>query len=186
NRGPRMSFARLTIEKKTVSLVLTIVFFLGGIKAFLDMPRLEDPEFTIKEALVVTNYPGATPAEVADEVTDVIEGAAQQLKQLDKVTSISNRGQSIVTVEVQDKYDKDTLPQVWDELRRKDLQDYVTFLRKQLLLVENVAKITVWGEQQETVFVEISRARMSQLGVSLDSVYNTLSNRNLVVESGNV
>ena len=220
-----MSLARLTIEKKTVSLVLTIVFFLGGVKAFMDMPRLEDPEFTIKEALVVTNYPGATPAEVADEVTDVIEGAAQQLKQLDKVTSISNRGQSIVTVEVQDQYDKDTLPQVWDELRRKvgdaqsslppgagpslviddfsdvygillsvtgdgysqqDLQDYVTFLRKQLLLVENVAKITVWGEQQETVFVEISRARMAQLGVSLDSVYDTLSNRNLVVQSGNV
>lgn len=220
-----MSLARLTIEKKTVSIVLTIVFFLGGIKAFLDMPRLEDPEFTIKEALVVTNYPGATPSEVADEVTDVIEGAAQQLKQLKKVTSISNRGQSIVTVEVQDQYDKDTLPQVWDELRRKvsdaqsflppgagpslviddfsdvygillsvtgdgysqqDLQDYVTFLRKQLLLVDNVAKVTVWGEQQETVFVEISRARMAQLGVSLDSVYKTLSNRNLVVQSGNV
>ena len=220
-----MSLARLTIEKKTVSIVLTIVFFLGGIIAFLDMPRLEDPEFTIKEALVVTNYPGANPSEVADEVTDVIEGAAQQLKQLKKVTSISNRGQSIVTVEVQDQYDKDTLPQVWDELRRKvsdaqpflppgagpslviddfsdvygvllsitgegytqqDLQDYVTFLRKQLLLVDNVAKIVVWGEQKETVFVEISRARMSQLGVSLESVYKTLSNRNLVVKSGNV
>lgn len=220
-----MSLARLAIEKKTVSVVLTIVFFIGGIKAFLDMPRLEDPEFTIKEALVVTNYPGATPTEVADEVTDVIEGAAQQLKQLKKVTSISNRGQSIVTVEVQDQYDKETLPQVWDELRRKvsdsqsflppgagpslviddfsdvygmllsvtgdgysqqDLQDYVTFLRKQLLLVDNVAKISVWGEQQETVFVEISRARMAQLGVSLDSVYNTLSNRNLVVKSGSV
>ncbi|WP_432738553.1 efflux RND transporter permease subunit [Maridesulfovibrio sp. FT414] len=220
-----MSLAKLTIEKKTVSVVLTIVFFLGGIKAFMDMPRLEDPEFTIKEALVITSYPGATPAEVADEVTDVIEGAAQELKQLKKVTSISNRGQSIVTVEVQDKYDKNTLPQVWDELRRKvsdaqpslppvagpsfviddfsdvygillsvtgdgysqqDLQDYVNFLRKQLLLVDNVAKVTVWGNQQETVFVEISRARMTQLGVSLDSVYQTLSNRNLVVESGNV
>ncbi|HAS89666.1 MAG TPA: hypothetical protein DCS48_10235, partial [Desulfovibrio sp.] len=67
-----MSLARLTIEKKTVSIVLTIVFFIGGVKAFLDMPRLEDPEFTIKEALVVTNYSGATPSEVADEVTDVI------------------------------------------------------------------------------------------------------------------
>ncbi len=220
-----MSLAKLTIEKKTISVVLTIVFFLGGIKAFFDMPRLEDPEFTIKEALVITSYPGSTPAEVADEVTDVIESAAQQLKQLKKVTAISNRGQSIVTVEVQDKYDKNTLPQVWDELRRKvsdaqgslppgagpslvvddfsdvygillsitgdgysqqDLQDYVSFLRKQLLLVENVAKITVWGEQKETVFVEISRARMAQLGVSLDSVYQTLSNRNLVVESGNI
>ncbi len=114
-----MNLAELTIRKKTVSLVLTLAFLVGGVLAFLEMPRLEDPEFTIKEALVVTNYPGATPIEVANEVTDVIESAAQQMGQLKKVTSINNRGQSIVTVEVQDQYDKETLPQVWDELRRK-------------------------------------------------------------------
>ncbi|SDK43557.1 Multidrug efflux pump subunit AcrB [Maridesulfovibrio ferrireducens] len=220
-----MSLARYTIEKKTVSIVLTLVLLLGGIMAFLNMSRLEDPEFTIKQALVITNYPGATPAEVADEVTDVIESAAQQLKQLKEVTSINNRGQSIVTVEVAEKYDKNTLPQVWDELRRKvndaqralppgagpsfviddfsdvygillsvsgdgysqqDLQDYVSYLRKQLLLVDNVAKVSIWGDRQETVFVEISRARMAQLGLSLESVYKMLSERNLVVKAGNV
>jgi len=220
-----MNLAELTIRKKTVSLVLTLAFLVGGVLAFLEMPRLEDPEFTIKEALVVTNYPGATPIEVANEVTDVIESAAQQMGQLKKVTSINNRGQSIVTVEVQDQYDKETLPQVWDELRRKvndaqpalppgagpslviddfsdvygillsvtgegysqqDLQDYVDYLRKQLLLVDNVAKITIWGKQQETVFVEISRARMSRMGISMDAVRQTLSQRNLVVPAGNV
>jgi multidrug efflux pump subunit AcrB len=220
-----MNLAELTISNKTTSIVLTLALLVGGLLAFLDMPRLEDPEFTIKQALVITNYPGATPVEVTNEVTDVIESAAQQLGQLDKVTSINNPGQSIVTVEVKDQYDKHTLPQVWDELRRKvndaqgqlppgagpsivvddfsdvygimlavtgdgysqqDLQDYVDYLRKQILLVDNVAKVTIWGQQQENVFVEISRARMSRMGISLDAVYETLSKRNLVVSSGNV
>ncbi|BDQ34049.1 efflux RND transporter permease subunit [Pseudodesulfovibrio portus] len=220
-----MNLAEFSIRKKTITLVLTICFLVGGALAFMDMPRLEDPEFTIKQALIVTNYPGATPAEVADEVTDVIESAAQQLGQLDKVSSVNNPGQSIVTVEVMDKYDKDTLPQVWDELRRKvndaqgdlppgagpsvvvddfsdvygillavtgedysrqDIQDFADYLRKELLLVDGVAKITAWGSQPEQVFVEISRARMSRMGLSMESVYDALSQRNLVVPSGNV
>ncbi|WFS62950.1 efflux RND transporter permease subunit [Pseudodesulfovibrio thermohalotolerans] len=220
-----MSLAEYAIKKSTVTLVLTICFLLGGIFSFLNMPRLEDPAFTIKQALVVTNYPGATPGEVANEVTDVIESAAQQLSQLDKVSSQSNPGQSIVTVEVKDKYDSDSLPQVWDELRRKindaqgslppgagpslvvddfsdvygillavsgegystqDIQDFAKYLRKQLLLVDNVAKINLWGDQTENVYVEMSRARMSRMGVTLGAVTDTLAQRNLVVPAGNV
>lgn len=220
-----MNLAELSIRKKTVTLVLTLAFLVGGAMAFMDMPRLEDPEFTIKKALVITNYPGATPEEVTNEVTDVVESAAQELGQLDKVTSKNMPGQSIVEVEIIDKYDKDTLPQVWDELRRKvndaqgslppgagpsvviddfgdvygillsitgdgysqrDLQDYVDFLRKELLLVDNVAKVTIWGEQTETVYVEISRARAARMGVSMQSVSEALSQRNLAVDSGSV
>jgi len=220
-----MNLAEFSIRKKTITLVLTACFLVGGALSFLNMSRLEDPEFTIKEALVITNYPGATPAEVANEVTDVIESAAQQLGQLDLVTSDNNPGQSIVTVEMREKYDKETLPQVWDELRRKvndaqgqlppgagpsvviddfgdvygillaitgedysrqDVQDFADYLRKQLLLVEGVAKITVWGKQAEKVFVEISRARMSRMGMSMQSVYDALSQRNLVVPSGSI
>lgn len=220
-----MSLAGYAIKKSTVTIVLTLCFLVGGVVSFLNMPRLEDPDFTIKKALVVTNYPGATPQEVANEVTDVIESATQQLGQLDKVTSQSNPGQSIVTVEVKNTYDKETLPQVWDELRRKindaqgqlppgagpslvvddfsdvygillsisgenystqDIQDFAKYLRKQLLLVKNVAKITIWGEQTENAYVEISRARMSGMGVTLDAVTNALSQRNLVVPAGNI
>ena len=56
-----MSLAEYSIKKSTVTLVLTICFLVGGIVSFMNMARLEDPAFTIKEALVVTNYPGATP-----------------------------------------------------------------------------------------------------------------------------
>lgn len=114
-----MNIAEFSIQKKTVTLVLCLVIIGGGILAYENLGRLEDPEFTIKAAVVTTAYPGATPMEVAQEVTDEIETAIQQLPQLERVTSISKAGLSIITVEIKDKYDKQTLPQVWDELRRK-------------------------------------------------------------------
>jgi len=97
-------------------MVLAVV---GGMISYQSMGRLEDPEFTIKDVLVTTLYPGATAEEVEKEVTDVIEQAAQQLGQTKEVVSESHVGFSIVTVTIKDKYDKFSMPQVKDELRRK-------------------------------------------------------------------
>src|SRR5690606_2152586 len=99
--------------------VAMLLVAIGGMIAYEKMGRLEDPEFTIKQALVVTPYPGASAEEVAQEVTNPIEIAVQRLGQLDHVTSESSRGRSVVTVTIQDRYNKYRIPQVWDELRRK-------------------------------------------------------------------
>lgn len=114
-----MNIAEASIRKNTITWVFTALLAGLGVWSYINIPRLEDPEFTIKEALIVTPYPGATAQEVAEEVSNVIEMAAQQLGQLDRVTSRSERGRSTVTVRILDQYDKHTLPQVWDELRRK-------------------------------------------------------------------
>ena len=114
-----MNFADLALRNRVTTLVLAAVLLGAGLSAFNDMSRLEDPEFTIKDALVITPYPGASAVEVAAEVTDEIEIAAQKLGQLKEVESKSDRGLSTVTVRIKDQYDKSTLPQVWDELRRK-------------------------------------------------------------------
>ncbi len=114
-----MNLAEASIRKSTVTWVFTALLAVLGAWSYFNIPRLEDPEFTIKEALVVTSYPGATAQEVADEVSNVIEMAAQQLGQLDRVTSRNERGRSTVTVRIRDQYDKHSLPQVWDELRRR-------------------------------------------------------------------
>src|SRR5262249_60911641 len=92
---------------------------LGGIVAYHRLGRLEDPEFTIKEALIITPYPGASADEVAKEVTNPIESACQQLGQLKRVESESARGMSVVSAIIQDRFHRDAIPQVWDELRRK-------------------------------------------------------------------
>src|SRR5205807_3482568 len=71
--------------------ILMFLVLLGGVVAYRNLGRLEDPEFTIKEALIITPYPGASAEEVAREVTNPIETACQQLGQLKRVESDSDR-----------------------------------------------------------------------------------------------
>ncbi len=114
-----MNAASYSIKNKTVMLVMILIIVVGGAISYLKLGRLEDPDFTIKQAVIYTQYPGATAEEVEEEVTEPLESAIQQLKQLDEVTSISRSGLSIIYAEMQEIYDAETLPQVWDELRRK-------------------------------------------------------------------
>ncbi|GEM80424.1 efflux RND transporter permease subunit [Vibrio superstes] len=107
------------IKNKVISWMISLIFFIGGTASFFELGRLEDPAFTIKDAMVVTSYPGATPQEVEEEVTYPIEKAIQQLSYVDEVNSISSRGLSQITVTMKNSYGPDDLPQIWDELRRK-------------------------------------------------------------------
>ncbi len=120
-----MSIAQYCIDKKIITYVLSAALLFGGMYAYTKIGRLEDPEFTIKVAQIVTAYPGATAEEVLNEVTDPIETAVQKLGELDKVTSTSYAGKSIISVEIKDEVPKSSLPQVWTKLRHKvsDMQD---------------------------------------------------------------
>ncbi|MFO7645132.1 MAG: efflux RND transporter permease subunit [Desulfosarcina sp.] len=114
-----MNIAELSIRKSVITWVMTFLMVGLGWLSFSNLSMLEDPEFTIKEAVVLTPYPGASAAEVEEEVTNVLEKAIQQLGQLEWLESRSSRNMSQVKVRVKDQYDKYSLPQVWDELRRK-------------------------------------------------------------------
>jgi len=117
-----MNIAEFSIKKKVITYTITVVALYIGYNSFNSLPRLEDPEFAIKQALILTSYPGASAQEVEKEVTEVIEKAAQQMGQLKFIESWSERGLSKVKVFIKDEYRKNDLPQVWDELRRK-IQD---------------------------------------------------------------
>lgn len=114
-----MDIARYSIEKPVNTWMIVLLAFLGGLWGLSTVGRLEDPAFTIKQAQVITAYPGATAAEVETEVTEKLETAIQQMPQLDKITSVSQPGLSRIEVEIKPTYDGSELPQVWDELRRK-------------------------------------------------------------------
>ncbi|MEH6651027.1 MAG: efflux RND transporter permease subunit [Motiliproteus sp.] len=115
-----MNIAEFSIKSKVTTWLVVIILIGGGLTAYEKIGKLEDPAFTIKEAKVITYYPGANPAQVNDEVTYHIEDAIQQLEQLKRIKmSVSREGYSEVTVEFQDKFRKDDFPQIYDSLRKK-------------------------------------------------------------------
>lgn len=220
-----MSFAALAIERKVVSWMFALFLLIGGTVAYFGLGQLEDPEFTLKKAMVITAYPGASPQQVEEEVTFPIENAIQQLPYVDYVTSISSPGKSQITVEMKSSYRKQDLRQIWDELRRKindqassmpsgvypskimddfgdvygvmyavtgdgysydELKDYVDYLKRELVLVEGVSKVTIGGEQQAQVMVEISTRKLAQLGISPNRIYQLLQTQNSVSNAGKV
>lgn len=218
-----MNIAEWSIKNSTITWVVTGILLVVGMIAFNNLSRLEDPEFTIKEAMIITPYPGASAREVEIEVSDLVERATQEMGQLFYVESHSYRDKSIVKVRIKDQYDKDGLPQVWDELRRKvndiqhqlppgagpslvnddfgdvfgvyialtgdgytqkDLYEFAKFLRRELLLVQDVKKITFYGQPKEVIYVEMQRDKMTALGISPQDIYSALGAKNTAEQAG--
>ena len=109
-----MNIAAYSIRHRVVSWLFTLVLLVGGIVSFTRLGQLEDPEFTIKTAMVITSYPGASPRQVEEEVTLPVEMAIQNLPYVDYVTSISSNGLSQVQVEMKPTYRSSQLKQIWD------------------------------------------------------------------------
>jgi multidrug efflux pump subunit AcrB len=116
-----VNLAEYTLRKSVISWVLTALVLVGGYMSYERLGRFEDPEFVIRQAVVVTQYPGASPAQVAEEITDLIEGAVQQMQEVESVTSVSRAGESLVKVEarLQVSRSQAELDQIWDKLRSK-------------------------------------------------------------------
>ncbi|MBW2057565.1 MAG: efflux RND transporter permease subunit [Deltaproteobacteria bacterium] len=220
-----MNLAELSIKKSVITWTLTILLLVVGFYSYERLPRLEDPEFAIKEAVVLTPYPGASAQEVEKEVTEKIEKAAQELGQLKRVESYSERGLSTVKVVIKDKYSKSALPQVWDELRRKvndyqrelppgagpsivnddfgdvygvyfaltgqgftyaELKKVAELLKRELITVQDVKKIVFFGVQQEAIYVELSKTKMSSLGITPDEIFSALQAKNIPADAGRI
>lgn len=218
-----MNATELAIRNNRVTLTVVLVFILGGIGAYLSLPRAEDPGFTVRTALVSTVFPGASPERVELLVTDKIEEAVQEIPQLDFVTSESRTGVSQVFVNI--KESENEMRPIWDDLRRKieavaddlpdgiigptvnddfgdvfpvmltitgdgltyrELDEIAQEVRDELLRIPEVARIDVYGAQDERVFVEYSGARLSELGLSPLQLRSILESTNIIIPGGAV
>jgi len=113
------SIARGSIERPIYTWILILILFFGGIWGFFSIGRLEDPAFTIKNAVIVTQYPGASAEQVATEVSEPLESEIQKMGELKTITSVNRPGVSTIEVEIKSTYDGTELPQIWTDLRNR-------------------------------------------------------------------
>ena len=213
------------IRHTTTSWMMLIILLAGGAISYLGLGRLEDPQFTIKEAMVITYYPGASPLQVEEEVTAPLESAIQALPYIKHVDSVSKAGFSQIHLVIKPTYKSGQLPQIWDELRRKvndktsslppganppivlddfgdvygvllaltgpdyryeELNDYADYLKRELSTLDGIARINITGNQSEQVFIDISRERMTNLGIPVSRLYQLLQTQNTVQSAGHI
>lgn len=116
-----MGFAEYAIRNRLIMWIVVAIAVLGGAGAYNNMPRFEDPEFLIRTAQIYTQYPGATPLEVADEVTDTIETELQTMQEVEEIRSTSADGISIIEVDIKHQFSANAseLQLVWTKLRAR-------------------------------------------------------------------
>lgn len=116
-----MSLPEYSLKNRKVVWFFLFVLLAGGALGFVTLGKKEDSVFVIKSASLVCSYPGATPLEVEQLVTEPIEREVQSMRLVHKITSESYYGLSKILVELDPATRAFEIPQLWDELRRKVL-----------------------------------------------------------------
>lgn len=205
-------FTRFFLRNRALSWLLLGLVLAGGLFAYLNMGKLEDAPFTIKQALVTTSYPGASPMEVREQVTDILEEAIQSLGELYYLKSDNRAGLSKITVYVKKEIRAEDMQQLWDKLRRKvgdaqsklpagaspsvvndDFGDVLgvfyslsspTRTYREMEDQAKALKNDLLGLQNRTIEVTVNPALLSRSGVTLADIASAFERQNRIVDAG--
>ena len=220
-----MNLPQYSLDYKKVIYFFLAVMLIGGTTAFNSLGKKEDAPFVIKTAILMTQYPGATPEEVEQLITEPIERAIQSLPNVYKIESQSFYGMSKISLELLPSLSSSDIPQMWDALRRKvlDVQgklpegastisvsddfgdvfgiyyglaagegySYANILnvaqeiQTQLVTVDGIKSIQLFGTQTEVVNVYFSSARLLSLGIKPNMIMDAIQGQNKMISPGN-
>ncbi len=219
------NLSKWALEHGPLTRYLMVVLMVLGIAAYFQLGQDEDPPFTFRAMVVQTYWPGATAQQMAEQVTDKLEKALQEVPYADKIRSYSKPGLSQITLELKDYSKASEVSNVWYTVRKKigdmrgslpqgvqgpffnddfgdvygviyaleadgfqyaELKTFADSVRQQLLRVPDVAKVALFGDQDEKIFIEISQKRLAQLGLDMGQVLAQLNQQNAVESAGAV
>ena len=115
--GFNLSAAAIRHQQLTLFFILAIV--IAGLSAFFQLGQREDPDFTFRALTVRTLWPGATPAQVDEQLTSRIEKKLQEIPYFKRTQSYSKAGESLIILELQDTAPRREVPQLWYQVRKK-------------------------------------------------------------------
>ena len=212
-------------NSRTVIMTILLVI-LGGVYAFMGLPKLEDPFITIREAVVTAKYPGMPVTEVERLITRPIEEKIRSMGEVDKIkNSTSKYGECLIHVTISDEVPAEQLPATWKLLRNRmddvkpelpegtvgpmvndtfgdtsvatialrsdgfdmaEMQETARQIRERLNLLEGTQKIDLTGVQDQRIYLEVSNAKMAQLGIDPVDIGKKLKEQNILLPGGRI
>ena len=112
-----LNLAEWAIKHKPVVYFFIFFILLGGLWSYFHLGRSEDPDFTIRQAVVSAAWPGATAEQITEQVTDPLEKKLQDTKGLDYLNSFTHDGKTVIYVNLKDSVKKEDIQTRWHEVR---------------------------------------------------------------------
>ena len=211
------------LRNQPLVLFILLVIAVAGVFSYGRLGQSEDPPFTFKAMTIRTIWPGASTAEVDQQVTDRIEKKLQEVPNLYFIRSYSRPGESTIVVFVDDAAPAALVPETQYQVRKRigdirhtlppgvagpffndefgdtygnifaltgegygfaDKKVYVDRIRRELLRVPDVAKVEIFGEQEEKIFIELSNVKLANLGIDATAIIAAMQAQNAVNPGG--
>ena len=202
-----------------------LMIMVAGVLSYENLPRNEDPAFTIKTAVVSAQWPGASVHDTVSLLTDPLEKKLQETPHLDYVQSETRAGQTIIMVNLRDDTPPAAVADIWYQVRKKmqdispslpqgvqavavndefadtfgtlygftaegysmrELRDQVEGIRRSLMSVPDIGKVSLLGEQEEQIVIAFSPRKLAGMGIDLQQVTSALKAQNAVVPAGTI
>lgn len=112
-----LNLAEWAIRHKQIVYFFIIAIITGGLWSYFHLGRSEDPDFTIRQAVVTAAWPGASAQQITQQVTDPLEKKLQDIKGLDYIKSFTHDGKTVIYVNLKDSVPKEEMQTRWHEIR---------------------------------------------------------------------
>jgi multidrug efflux pump len=218
-----LNLSEWSLKNQPLILYLIIVIGIAGFFSYGKLGQSEDPPFTFKAMTIRTIWPGASVAEIDQQVTERIEKKLQEVPNLYFIRSYSRPGESTILFFVNDAAPASAVPETQYQVRKRvgdirhtlptgvvgpffndefgdtfgnifaltgegysyaDKKVYVDRIRRELLRVPDVAKVEIFGEQDEKIFIELSNVKLANLGIDGQAIIAAMQAQNAVAPGG--
>jgi multidrug efflux pump subunit AcrB len=212
-------------NSRTVIMTILLVI-VGGLYAFINLPKLEDPFITIREAVVAAKYPGMPVEQVERLIARPIEEKIRSMGEVDKIKdSTSKVGECLIHVTIKDEVPAEQLPATWKLLRNRmsdvkpelpegtigpmvddtfgdtsvatialwsdgfsmaEMHEAAREIREHLNMMKGIQKVDLSGVQDERIYLEVSNAKIAQLGIDTADIGKSLRQQNILLPGGRI
>lgn len=217
------NLTEIALKNKDLVWYFIAIVFVAGIVSYMQLGRMEDPPFTIRQMIVSASWPGASAEQMEEQVTDKLEKKIQDTVGLDYIKSYSRAGETVIYVNLREDVDNDKVRQQWQQVRNlcedekvdlpqgvygpyyndrfddvfgsiyaitgdgysyEDLRKNAEKIRRLILGIPNVQKVSLLGEQTEKIYIEVENQKLAELGISPEVIADAIKTQNEMTPSG--
>ena len=219
----KFNLADWALRHKSIIYYFIAVLLTFGIFSFTHMGRMEDPDFTMRTMVVGVSWPGASPQQMSDQVTDKLEEKLRDLPGVDYTKSFTDGSKSVIYINLKEDLPSNKIRPAWEEARNmindewkslpsgvqgpsindrfddvygtiyalsgdefsyEEKRQQAENLKRQLLSVPNVKKITLIGVQEKSLDVTINKDKLASYQVSTQQLLTALKQQSAMVPAG--